>query len=137
MSLLYWEVLFFSSAYQHQFMAHEFLESNPKIAQHFEVDQVLRRAVDSGNSDHLKKVLEITLRHDLDMYNKSKALETLLVFHCDSGNFKSASETIRYAAKCQITVGADAMAIFLEAEKAANNKPGAWRKLKSMFWRNP
>ena len=42
---------------------------------------MLRRAVDSGE-EYVKKILEITLRHDLDMYNQSKALETLLAFQC-------------------------------------------------------
>jgi len=136
LSLLYWEVLFFSSKYQHQLSANEFLEANPKAAQHFEVDPVLRRAVDSGE-EYVKKILEITLRHDLDMYNQSKALETLLAFQCDSGDMKGASETVRYANEREITIGADAMKIFLDASKEnPRRKPVmSWLEFKNPFWR--
>ena len=56
------------------------------------------------------------------------------IYSGDSGDLKSASELVKYAAQWEITVGADAMAIYLENEKSDKSKPGAWGKLKHMFW---
>ena len=56
------------------------------------------------------------------------------VYSGDSGDLKSASELVKYAAQWEITVGADAMAIYLDNEKSDESRPGAWGKLKHMFW---
>merc|ERR1719376_185940 len=131
--LLYWETLFFSPSYSHQFKANEFLDSNPRVARNIDVDLILHRAVEEADSqahkgggageDFIRKILEICLRHDLDMYNKSRVVETLLVYQCDSGNYKRACETVKTADNLEISIGADAMKIFFDM-KASRSKTG-------------
>ena len=46
------------------------------------MDLVLQRGVDYGG-EFLVKLMEVALRFDLDMYDKSRILETLLVYQCE------------------------------------------------------
>ena len=50
---------------------------------------------------------------------------------------KGASETVRYANEREITIGADAMKIFLDASKQnPRRKPFmSWLEFKNPFWR--
>ena len=129
---LYWECLFFSTNYSHQVKASEFLRDCPKVARNIDMDIALQRAVEY-NEGYVRKLLEIALQYDMDMYGKSKAVETLLVYQCDTGNIKRARETVKTADQLGIVIAADAMKIFLDAAAKKPSKSSLLDSIKGLF----
>jgi hypothetical protein len=79
---LYWETFFFSEEYKYQSFADNFLAEHPKLPRYLDMDHLLDRAVRYQQESFFRQLLEISLKFDLEEYEKIRALESLLVFQC-------------------------------------------------------
>jgi len=53
-----------------------------------DIDSALIQAQRLSDESKFREILEITLRYDLELYQKCKAVESLLLFQCKSTSCK-------------------------------------------------
>eukprot|EP00095_Tigriopus_kingsejongensis_P007695 maker-scaffold142_size315517-snap-gene-0.16 protein:Tk07695 transcript:maker-scaffold142_size315517-snap-gene-0.16-mRNA-1 annotation:"orotidine 5 -phosphate decarboxylase" len=135
-AVLFWEGMFFSASFHQQKISEDFfMEHSSAIRKQFDIDHILGRGVRYQSEDIFRRILELTLKHDLGVYEKSKAFEALLVHQSEYGNLFGAKSTLGSANDLRIPIGADAMTIYLLnlAEKEQSRNAGVLSVFKDFF----